>query len=87
MCVGLLKCGLMLHLCVSSGTLGVRGHAVLYVLIGLLVSEASSEAAHSPEEELSSLKLKLDLLKNQYREICKHYTNLPPSCSGPGTVL
>lgn len=86
-CGGLFACSLMLHLRTSSGTLGIRGHAILCVLVGLLVSEPSSQAADSPERELSSLKLKLDLLKNHYRELCNHYTNLAPSCSAPGTVL
>ncbi|KAK9514011.1 hypothetical protein VZT92_027502 [Zoarces viviparus] len=46
-----------MNLVKKKGTLSVRGHAVLYVLIGPLVSGASSQAADTPEEEVSSLKL------------------------------
>ncbi|KAM9353499.1 collectin-12-like [Symphorus nematophorus] len=63
----------------NKGTLGIRGHAVLCVLISLLVSAAASPA----EEDVATLKLRLDLLLNSYREMCKHYTNLAPSCGAP----
>ncbi|XP_070767551.1 C-type lectin domain family 4 member E-like [Enoplosus armatus] len=73
----------MMNLIKSKGTLGIRGHIILYVLISLLASEARSQAADSPEEELSSLKLKLSLLKNRYRHLCNLYSNLAPTCLAP----
>lgn len=74
-------------LSVSSGTLGIRGCIVLYVLISLLVSKTSTEAADSPEAEVSSLKLRLNLMMNRYRLLCNQYSNLASNCSAPGTVL
>nr|AGT37609.1 C-type lectin [Lutjanus sanguineus] len=70
----------------SKGTLGIRGHAVLCVLISLLVSAASSEdpeVIEAPKEDVAALKLRLHLLLNSYKEMCKQYSNLAPSCGAP----
>ncbi|XP_044065055.1 C-type lectin domain family 4 member D-like isoform X2 [Siniperca chuatsi] len=64
-------------------TLGIRGHTILYVLIGLLVSEASPQAADRLEAELSSVKLRLHLLENRYRHLCNFYSNLATNSSLP----
>ncbi|TDH11592.1 hypothetical protein EPR50_G00062760 [Perca flavescens] len=73
----------MMNLIKKKGTLGIRGCTVLYVLIGLLVSKASTEAADSPEEEVSSLKLRLNLMMNRYRLLCNQFSNLASNCSAP----
>lgn len=73
---------------ISSGTQGIRGHTVLCVAIGLLISITSSEAANSTEEEeLSYLKLRLNTLRNRYRLLCEKYSELAASSSAPGTAL
>ncbi|XP_078108711.1 NKG2-D type II integral membrane protein-like isoform X2 [Sander vitreus] len=73
----------MMNLIKKKGTLGIRGCTVLYVLIGLLVSKASTEAADSPEAEVSSLKLRLNLMMTRYRLLCNQYSNLASNCSAP----
>ncbi|KAF1388114.1 hypothetical protein PFLUV_G00086870 [Perca fluviatilis] len=73
----------MMNLIKKKGTLGIRGCTVLYVLIGLLVSKASTEAADSTEEEVSSLKLSLNLMMNRYRLLCNQFSNLASNCSAP----
>ncbi|XP_035528597.1 perlucin-like protein isoform X1 [Morone saxatilis] len=79
--VGLFACTLMLYLLSVSS--GIRGHAILCVFIGLLVSEASSQAADNLEEEVLFLKLRIDLWKNNYRQMCEHFSNLTLNCSAP----
>uniref|UniRef100_A0A3Q3KRA2 C-type lectin domain-containing protein n=1 Tax=Monopterus albus TaxID=43700 RepID=A0A3Q3KRA2_MONAL len=70
-----------MNLIKTKGTLGVRGYTILYVLLSLLISETSQ--ADSPETELSLLKLRLSTLRNQYRLLCKQYSDLARSCSAP----
>ncbi|XP_073342129.1 perlucin-like protein [Pagrus major] len=61
----------------------MKGHAILFVLVGLLVSEAYSQAPDKPEKEMASLKLELELLKNSYRQLCQKYTDVAANCSAP----
>lgn len=63
------------------------GHAILFVLIGLLVSEAYSQAPDKSEKEVASLRLEISLLKNSYRQLCQKYRDVAANCSVPGTVL
>uniref|UniRef100_A0A665VKE5 Si:ch73-86n18.1 n=1 Tax=Echeneis naucrates TaxID=173247 RepID=A0A665VKE5_ECHNA len=65
----------------SKGALGIRGHIKLSVLISLLVLEAVSQAASTPEEEVSFLKLRLHFMKNQYKQLCNKYSSLANTCS------
>ncbi|XP_054477655.1 perlucin-like protein [Anoplopoma fimbria] len=73
----------MMSLIKKKETLSIRRHTVLYVLIGLLVSGASCQAADTPEEEVSSLRLKLNLLMNRYGLLCNQFSNLATNCSAP----
>ncbi|XP_039973547.1 C-type lectin domain family 4 member D isoform X2 [Xiphias gladius] len=68
----------------TKGALGIRGHIMLYVLIGLLVSESFSHAAHNPEEDATYLKLRLNSLKERYKHLCNQYSDLAANCSAPG---
>ncbi|KAG7216968.1 hypothetical protein INR49_001622 [Caranx melampygus] len=61
-----------------------KGHIMRYVLIGLLVCEAISQAVCSPEEELAALKLRFSSLKNRYKQLCNKYSDLASNCSAPG---
>lgn len=72
---------------ISSGTHGIRGHTILFVAIGLLISITSSQAANGTEEELSYLKLRLNTMMNRYRLLCNKYSELAANSSAPGTVL
>lgn len=80
--VGLFACVLQLYLLFVSS-----GQAILFVLIGLMVSEAYSQAPDKSEKEVASLRLELALLKNSYRQLCQKYTDVATNCSAPGTVL
>ncbi|XP_023282202.1 C-type lectin domain family 4 member D-like [Seriola lalandi dorsalis] len=73
-----------MNLIKTKGALGIRGHIMRYVLIGLLVSEAISQAASSPEEEVALLKLRLNSLKTRYKDLCNQYSSLAANCSAPG---
>ncbi|XP_047455414.1 perlucin-like protein [Mugil cephalus] len=67
----------------NKGSLGIRGHTIFFVLLGLLVSEISSQAAEGPEGELSILKLKLNTVMNHYKLLCDKYSDLALNCSVP----
>ncbi|XP_036930973.1 C-type lectin domain family 4 member E [Acanthopagrus latus] len=61
----------------------MKGHAILFVLIGLLVSEAYSQAPDKSEKEVASLRLEISLLKNSYRQLCQKYRDVAANCSVP----
>ncbi|XP_030251081.1 C-type lectin domain family 4 member D [Sparus aurata] len=61
----------------------MKGQAILFVLIGLMVSEAYSQAPDKSEKEVASLRLELALLKNSYRQLCQKYTDVATNCSAP----
>uniref|UniRef100_A0A4W6CD33 C-type lectin domain containing 1 n=2 Tax=Lates calcarifer TaxID=8187 RepID=A0A4W6CD33_LATCA len=58
----------------------IKGHIVLCVLVGLLVSEAYSETI---EEELAHVKLRLHFMKNLYKKLCNQYSEVAANCSAP----
>nr|FAA00689.1 TPA: C-type lectin [Paralichthys olivaceus] len=62
---------------------GARVHVLLSVLIGLLVFGAVAQAADSPEDELVTLRLRFDSLKDRYRLLCENYSDLANNCSAP----
>ncbi|XP_076593510.1 perlucin-like protein isoform X2 [Chaetodon auriga] len=72
-----------MNLIKNKGTLGLGGHTILCVLIGLFISEVSCSPGPSPEGEAASLKLKLDLLTIKYRALCKQFSLLAPKDSTP----
>ncbi|GAA6229272.1 C-type lectin domain family 4 member E-like [Lates japonicus] len=57
-----------------------KGHIVLCVLVGLLISEAYSETV---EEELAYVKLRLHFMKNLYKKLCNQYSEVAANCSAP----
>lgn len=57
-----------------------------YVLLGLLVCEAISQAVCTPEEELGVLKLRFSSLRHRYKQLCNQYSELAGNCSAPGTA-
>lgn len=67
-----------------SATRGIKGHAILCVVLGLLASEVSAQAESSAVEEVSFLKARLHSLKDRYRHLCVQYTSLAQNCSAPG---
>ncbi|MBU7443559.1 C-type lectin domain-containing protein, partial [Paraburkholderia fungorum] len=75
-----------MNLIKTTGALGIRGHIMLYVLIGMLVSEAVVQAASSAEEEVAFLKLRLHSLKHRYKGLCNKYSSLAANCSAPGLI-
>lgn len=91
MYICLFACTNVASACLYSSTVCLIRHSghqmpCLYVLVALLISEASSQAADSPEEELSSLKLELHSVMHCYRLLCELYFNLATNCSAAGTV-
>uniref|UniRef100_A0A4W5JTQ9 C-type lectin domain-containing protein n=1 Tax=Hucho hucho TaxID=62062 RepID=A0A4W5JTQ9_9TELE len=67
---------------------------ILLVLIGLLVSISTNQAAteplsnvtqpgETPEEELASLRLKLSSVLRRYSRLCDDYASLAQNCSCP----
>ncbi|XP_049903440.1 C-type lectin domain family 4 member D-like [Epinephelus moara] len=69
----------MMNLIKKEGTLGIRGHTVLCLLIGLLVCGASQAA----EQDASAVKLRLHLLEDRYRHLCAQYNALASNVSAP----
>ncbi|XP_026226429.1 C-type lectin domain-containing protein [Anabas testudineus] len=67
----------------TKGTQGIRGHTILFVVIGLLITETSTQAANSTDEELLNLKLRLNTWKNRYRVLCNKYSELAANSSAP----
>uniref|UniRef100_A0A3Q2EJN7 C-type lectin domain family 17, member A-like n=1 Tax=Cyprinodon variegatus TaxID=28743 RepID=A0A3Q2EJN7_CYPVA len=55
----------------------------LFVLLGLLVPEISSQKPKTPEEEVAFLKVRLALMKDRYRLLCNQYSSLADNCSAP----
>ncbi|KAF3692090.1 C-type lectin domain family 4 member E [Channa argus] len=70
-----------MNLIKSKATLALRSLAILFAVIGLLVPETASQSADSLEEELSSLKLKLDTWRTRYRFLCNQYREVAANCS------
>ncbi|KAM9723574.1 perlucin-like protein [Menidia menidia] len=54
--------------------------AVLSVLLSLLVSQISCQ---DPDRDVAYLKVRLALLKDHYKLMCKHYSGLAQNCSAP----
>lgn len=71
--------------CLSSATLGIKGLAILCVVLGLFASAESAQDANNTEGELTFLKLKLKSLKDRFRHMCNQYSDLAHNCSAPGT--
>uniref|UniRef100_A0A3Q0RX10 C-type lectin domain-containing protein n=1 Tax=Amphilophus citrinellus TaxID=61819 RepID=A0A3Q0RX10_AMPCI len=68
-------------LCLFASTLGIKGHTIRCVVLGLLASQVSAQAENSKEGEVTLLKLRLDSLKDRYRQLCNQYANLANNCS------
>ncbi|XP_026173355.1 perlucin-like protein isoform X2 [Mastacembelus armatus] len=64
----------------------IKTNGILCVLIGLLVSEASTRPGKNLEEEVSYLKLRLSSLKNRYKFLCDQYTSLAKNYSAPAFI-
>uniref|UniRef100_A0A3P9CQJ5 Perlucin-like protein n=1 Tax=Maylandia zebra TaxID=106582 RepID=A0A3P9CQJ5_9CICH len=67
----------------SSATLGIKGLAILCVVLGLFASAESAQDANNTEGELTFLKLKLESLKDRFRHMCNQYSDLAHNCSAP----
>ncbi|KAK2844765.1 hypothetical protein Q5P01_011424 [Channa striata] len=65
----------------TSGTRGSAGLLILFAVLSLLVPETSSQSDSSPEEELTSLRLKLDSWRTRYRFLCNQYHEVAANCS------
>ncbi|XP_041843578.1 C-type lectin domain family 4 member D-like [Melanotaenia boesemani] len=57
--------------------------AVLCVLLSLLVPQSSCQSLLSPEEEVAFLKVRLALMKDNYKLLCNQYNTLSVNCSAP----
>uniref|UniRef100_A0A3Q2UC21 C-type lectin domain containing 1 n=1 Tax=Fundulus heteroclitus TaxID=8078 RepID=A0A3Q2UC21_FUNHE len=56
---------------------------VLFVLLGLMVHEISCQETRTPKEEVAFLKVRLDLMKDRYKQLCNQYSSLANNCSAP----
>ncbi|KAM3613759.1 uncharacterized protein V6R79_004749 [Siganus canaliculatus] len=71
----------MMKLLRKKEALGTRYYAVFYAVVFLLVSEASSQTYEALQEEVSILRVQLSLMKNNYKNLCKQYSDVAASCS------
>uniref|UniRef100_A0A3Q2VS64 C-type lectin domain-containing protein n=1 Tax=Haplochromis burtoni TaxID=8153 RepID=A0A3Q2VS64_HAPBU len=72
-----------MHLIQKKATLGIKGLAILCVVLGLFASAESAQDANNTEGELTFLKLKLESLKDRFRHMCNQYSDLAHNCSAP----